>query len=77
MLPRFLVLWLCFGVVPAVLLFRRGHVPGALVQLLEEEQIMNDNGVISMVLFVAKPILSLTIQQWFVIIPIMWGSRDC
>ena len=82
MLPRFLVLWLCFGVVPAVLLFRRGDVPGALVQLLEEEQIMNHNGVVSMVsnswvLFLAKPILSLSIQEWFVIIPIMWGSRDC
>ena len=51
----------------AVLLFRRGDVPGALVQLLEEEQIMNDNGAISMVsnswvLFLAKPVLSLSIQ---------------
>ena len=37
MLFRFLVLLLCFGVGPAVFLFRRGDVPGTLVQLLEEE----------------------------------------
>ena len=42
MLFRFLVLWLCFGVGPAVLLFRRGDVPGTLVQLLEEEEVWSN-----------------------------------
>ena len=42
MLFRFLVLLLCFGVGPAVFLFRRGDVPGTLVQLLEEEGVWSE-----------------------------------